>query len=217
MAKIVWDKAGERRGETGVDHGVLYLPDDTGKYSTGVAWNGLTAVNEEPTGAEPQAQYADNIKYLVLMSTEEWAGTIEAMYYPDEFEECDGSKELVPGVTIGQQNRKNFGFSYRTLVVDDIKGQNAGYKINIVYGCLAAPSSKNHSTVNDSPELTPFSWSVTSTPVDAGEGNKPTATLTVDSTEVPDTKITALEDILYGAGETEPRLPLPDEVATILT
>lgn len=217
MPKIEWDKTGEKRGETGVDHGVLYLAGALGAYTGGVAWNGLTAINEEPTGAEPQKQYADNIPYLTLMSAEEFAGTIEAFYYPDAFEACDGSKELVSGVTIDQQPRATFGLSYRSLIVDDISGQEAGFKIHMLYGLLAAPSSKNHTTVNDSPELTPFSWSVSSTPVPAGTGFRPTSKLTASSLDLSAAKMSTLLDLLYGTENTEARLPLPSEIITLLT
>lgn len=220
MAKLVWDQTGSRLYETGTDHGVLYPMRDevtttTDPYGPGVAWNGLTAVNESPSGAEPTALWADNIKYLNLMSAEEFAATIEAYTYPTEFEACDGSRALATGVTIGQQPRKMFGFCYRTLVGNDQKSNDYGYKIHLIYGCLASPSAKNYQTVNDSPEAITFSWEVSTTPVDV-TGFKPTATLVVDSTKTAAEKLKALEAVLYGGESTEPRLPLPDEVVTIL-
>lgn len=220
MAKLMWDQTGERLYETGTDHGVLYpakdtVTDATKPYDNGVAWNGLTAVNESPSGAEPTALWADNIKYLNLMSAETFACTIEAYTYPDEFEACDGSRNLATGVTIGQQPRKMFGFSYRTLIGNDIQSNDYGYKIHLVYGCLASPSAKNYQTVNDSPEAITFSWEVNTTPVDV-TGFKPTATLVIDSTKTDAAKMSAIEDILYGGESSEPRLPLPNEVVTIL-
>jgi hypothetical protein len=210
MTQLTWDAVGERRFETGVDHGVLYIPTD-GVYDLGVAWNGLTTVTESPSGAEAQPQYADNIKYLNLMSAEDFGATIEAFTYPSEFEQCDGSASPTPGVTIGQQTRKPFGFSYRTLVGNDTEGTDHGYKLHLVYGALAAPSEKARTTVNDSPEAVTFSWAVTTTPV-AVPGFKPSATLTIDSTEVDADALAALEAILYGTEGAEPRLPLPGEV-----
>ena len=217
MAALTWDKDGERLYETGTDRGVLYIPDETGAYATGVAWNGLTAVNESPTGAEPTAYWADNRKYLNLMSAEEFAATIEAYMYPDEFAACDGSAEIAKGVYIGQQTRKTFGFSYRTIVGNDILGNDYGYKIHLVYGALASPTEKAYATVNESPDLSPFSWSVSTTPVSV-PGFKPTAALTIDSTKVDPTELAAFEKILYGSdGETptEARLPLPAEIITL--
>ena len=214
MSKIVWDQTGERLYETGVNHGVLYIP-TSGIYSKGVAWNGLTAVTESPSGAEATALYADDIKYLNLMSTEEFACTIEAYTYPDEFAECDGSASLVAGVNIGQQPRKTFGLCYRTTVGNDTDSNAHGYKLHMVYGCLAAPSEKAYATINDSPEAITFSWEVSTTPVNV-TGHKPTALLTIDSTKADPTKLAALEDILYGKDQVEPRLPLPDEIATLM-
>lgn len=215
MAKLTWDATGERLYETGVDRGVLY-PITTGStYGTGVAWNGLTAVNESPSGAENNPQYADNIKYLDLTSAEEFGFTIEAFTYPVEFEECDGSAILVEGVTIGQQTRKTFGFSYRTLVGNDTEGTAHGYKIHLCYGCKASPSEKSRSTVNDSPEAVAFSWEVTTTPVNVS-GHQPTSHLIVDTTVADAEKVTALETKLYGDSSSgTPTLPTPDEVYTM--
>ena len=215
MSKIVWDQTGERLYETGVKQGVLYIP-TSGVYSKGVAWNGLTAVTESPSGAEATALYADDIKYLNLMSTEEFACTIEAYTYPDEFAECDGSASLVAGVNIGQQPRKTFGLCYRTTIGNDTESNAHGYKLHMVYGCLAAPSEKAYATINDSPEAITFSWEVSTTPVNV-TGHKPTALLTIDSTKADPTKLADLEKILYGDTDTEPRLPLPDEIASLMT
>ena len=214
MSKIVWDQTGERLYETGVKQGVLYIP-TSGVYTKGVAWNGLTAVTESPSGAEATALYADDIKYLNLMSAEEFACTIEAYTYPNEFAECDGSASLAMGVNIGQQPRKTFGLCYRTTVGNDTDGNAHGYKLHMVYGCLAAPSEKAYATINDSPEPITFSWEVSTTPVNV-TGHKPTALLTIDSTKADPTKLAALEKILYGDTDTEPRLPLPDEIATMM-
>ena len=218
MAKIVWDKTGERLYETGVKNGVLYVQEG-GAYPKGVAWNGLTAVTESPSGAEATPLYADDIKYLNLISTEEFGATIEAYTYPDEFAACDGSAALVDGVMIGQQARKTFGLCYRTTIGNDTNGNDYGYKLHIIYGALAAPSEKAYATINDSPEAITFSWEVTTTPVNV-TGAKPTASTTIDSTKADSTKLAALEDILYGKdGEpgNEPRLPLPDEIKTLMT
>lgn len=215
MAKIVWDETGKRLYETGVKQGVLYVQEN-GKYPKGVAWNGLTAVNETPSGAEPTPLYADDIKYLNLMSTEEFGGTIEAYTYPDEFAECNGEAELVPGAVIGQQPRKAFGLCYRTTLGNDTKGANHGYKLHLVYGALASVSEKAYSTINDSPEAITFSFEFTTTPVNVTGGN-PTAIVTIDSTKVNPEKLAELEKKLYGdeASDTA-SLPLPDEVASIL-
>lgn len=215
MSKLVWDKTGERLYETGVDHGVLYPIQTGGVYSKGVAWNGLSAVTESPSGAEASPFYADNIKYLNLMSAEEFGATIEAYMYPDEFAECDGSAEIATGVSIGQQARKVFGLSYRTLLGNDVDSNDYGYKLHLIYGALAAPSEKGYSTINDSPEPITLSWEITTTPINVA-GFKPTACVTIDSTKVDKTKLTALEAILYGSDSEEARLPLPDELITIL-
>lgn len=224
MSKLVWDKTGERTYETGVKNGVLYLKGSDGTYSNGVAWNGLTAVTESPSGAEPTPLYADDIKYLNLLSTEEFAATVEAYTYPDEFAECDGFASLTDGVTIGQQTRKQFGMCYKTTLGNDVDGNGYGYKLHMIYGCLAAPSEKAYATMNDSPEAITFSWEVSTTPVNVSD-HAPTATITIDSTKVDSSKLAALEVILYGKDPTtsggndgvNPRLPLPDEIATIMT
>lgn len=215
MSKIVWDKTGERFYETGVDRGVLYVQDDQGNYPKGVAWNGLIGVTESPTGAEPTPLYADNIKYLNLISVEEFEASIEAYTYPEEFEECDGSAELAPGITLGQQPRKAFGLCYRTKLGNDLEGDDYGYKLHLIYGAKAAPSEKGYETINDSPDAITFSWDITTTPVPV-TGFKPTASLVVDSTKVAPEKLAALEEILYGSEEEDARLPLPDEVLTII-
>lgn len=212
MPALVWDQVGERFYETGVDHGVLYLPDDTGVYVSGVAWNGLTSVSETPSGAESSAQYADNIKYLNLISAEEFGATLEAFTYPDEFADYDGLVTPVPGVVVGQQPRKMFGLSYRTRVGNDIEGDEHGYKLHLVYGCVASPSEKAYNTINDSPEAITFSWEVSTTPVPV-TGYKPTSLLVVDSRTVDAGALTELEDVLYG-GTLTARLPMPDEVIT---
>lgn len=215
MSKIVWDNVGERLYETGVRNGVLYVQDSSGTYPKGVAWNGLTAVTESPSGAEASPMYADDIKYLNLISAEEFGATIEAYMYPDEFKECNGEATLVKGVTIGQQKRKTFGFCYRTVVGNDVDGEDFGYKIHLIYGATAAPSEKAYATINDSPEAITFSWEVTTTPVTV-EGYKPTASLTIDSTQVTPEQLAAIEAILYGTEDAEARLPLPSEILTII-
>lgn len=215
---LVWDQVGTKQYETGVDHGVLFPWDSTKQtpgYGDGVAWSGLTGVTESPSGAEPNKIYADNIEYLNLISAEEFGATIEAYSYPDEFAECDGSAQLVAGVTIGQQPRKMFGFSYRTKIGNDISDE-AGYKIHLIYGAKAAPSERAYATVNDSPEAITFSWEISTTPV-AVAGFKPTAHVEIDSTKTDSSKLEAFKAILYGSGTTAARLPLPDEVKTLLT
>lgn len=216
MSKIVWDAIGEHTFETGVRNGVLYLKGVEGTYNTGVAWNGLISVSESPEGAEPTDLYADDIKYITLMSAENFKATIEAYTYPVEFEECDGSATIAKGVVIGQQTRKPFGLCYRTAIGNDTDGNEHGYKLHIVYGCQASPSEKQYSTINDSPDAITFSWEVSTTPVNVN-GKKPTATLIIDSTKADKAKLTALEAILYGSEEAEPRLPMPDEIATLMT
>lgn len=211
MSKLKWDQIGERIYETGLDHGVLYPVTKSGTYDKGVAWNGLSAVNESPSGAEANPVWADNIKYLNLISAEDFSATVEAYTYPPEFEECDGSAEIAPGVTIGQQSRKMFGMSYRTLIGNDVDGQDHGYKLHLIYGAQASPSEKNRATINDSPEAVSFSWELSTTPVDV-PGYKPTAHLAIDSTRTDATKMKALEDILYGSETAEPRLPMPEEI-----
>ena len=219
MAKLTWDDTGKRFYETGVKNGVLYPMGSNGSYAAGVAWNGLTAVTESPSGAEATPLYADDLKYLELMSNEEFGATIEAYTYPDEFAECDGSAEVAVGVKIGQQPRKTFGFCYRTTLGNDVKGNEYGYKLHIVYGCKAAPSEKAYATINDSPEAITFSWELTTTPVNV-TGHKPTAHLEIDSTKVDADKLAQLEAILYGAdGASDegvaPRIPLPDEIINL--
>lgn len=213
--KLSWDNSGERLYETGVKNGVLYVQ-NAGKYPKGVAWNGLTAVTESPSGAEATPLYADDIKYLELTSEEEFGGTIEAYTYPDEFAECDGSAELATGVKISQQKRKAFGLAYRTTIGNDEDGNDHGYKLHLVYGCKAAPSEKAYATINDSPEAITFSWEFTTTPV-AVTGHKPTAHIEIDSTKADPTCLAALEAKLFGTQTDDPQLPLPDEVKTLMT
>ena len=216
---LSWDNVGEHFYETGVRNGVIYLQNNDGTYGTGVAWNGLTAVTESPSGAEATAIFADDIKYLNLYSAEEFGATIEAYTYPDEFAECDGSASPATGMIVGQQPRKAFGFCYRTVLGNDVAGEAYGYKIHILYGCRVSPSERAYQTINDSPEAISFSWSVTTTPVDV-TGFKPTSIITVDSTKTTAAKLAALESILYGTGGQSPvaaRLPLPAAVITALT
>lgn len=215
MSKIVWDETGKRFYETGVNQGVLYLRDTNGAYINGVAWNGLTSVTESPSGAEATPLYADDTKYLNLMSAEEFGASIEAYTYPDEFAECDGSAEIVTGVVIGQQSRKTFGLCYRTALGNDVDGNSHGYKIHLIYGATASPSEKGYTTINDSPEAITFSWELTTTPVNV-KGHKPTASIVIDSTKATPEKLKALEDILYGTTDVEPRMPLPDEIVTLM-
>ena len=214
MAKLIWDKTGERFFETGVNKGVLYPQEASGTYPKGVAWNGLTAVTESPSGAEATPLYADNIKYLNLMSAEEFGATVEAYTYPDEFAVCNGEVALTEGVSIGQQTRTAFGMSYVTKIGNDINS-DLGYKIHLIYGALAAPSEKAYNTVNDSPEAISFSWELSTTPVEV-TGHKPTATIVVDSTKVSAEGLAALEAVLYGSESEEARLPLPDEVLSLV-
>jgi hypothetical protein len=216
MAELVWDDIGERFYETGINHGVLYVVDpQTGLYGDGVAWNGLISIAEKPSGAEPTPLYADNIKYLTLVSAEEFGATIEAYTYPDEFAECDGSYESSDGLFIGQQTRKKFGLVYKTLMGNDVSGNALGYKLHIIYGALAAPSEKSYSTINDSPEAITFSWEITTSPIEI-TGFLPAATLVIDSTKADATKLAALEDTLFGTYLTDPTLPSPDEIITAL-
>lgn len=215
MSKIVWDETGKRFYETGVNQGVLYLRDTNGAYINGVAWNGLTSVTESPSGAEATPLYADDTKYLNLMSAEEFGASIEAYTYPDEFAECDGSAEIANGVVIGQQSRKTFGLCYRTALGNDVDGNSHGYKIHLIYGATASPSEKGYTTINDSPEAITFSWELTTTPVNV-TGHKPTASIVIDSTKATAGKLKALEDILYGTDDVQPRMPLPDEIVTLM-
>lgn len=214
MGKLAWDASGERLYETGVQKGVIYPQNASGLYPLGVAWNGLTSVTESPSGAESSPIYADDTKYLNLISAEEFGATIEAYTYPDEFAVCDGSAELATGVVVGQQARKAFGLCYRTALGNDIEGADHGYKLHLIYGAMAAPSEKAYSTINDSPEAITFSWELTTVPV-AVTDLKPTACLTIDSTKVSEANLEALEDILYGTDVADPYLPLPDEVAAL--
>lgn len=217
MSKLVWDALGERYYETGVSKGVLYVTDDAGAYGDGVSWSGLTNVTQTPSGAEATALYADNIKYLNLMSEEDFSAKIEAYYYPDEFEECDGSKELVPGVSAGQQPRKSFGFSYQTIIGNDTKRNAYGYKIHLIYGCTAKPSERSNATVNESPEAVTLSWELSTVAAEiAMNGFKPSAKITIDSTKVAPAKLKVLEDLLYGTASAEASLPTPDAVAALI-
>lgn len=216
MAKLVWDAVGERAFETGVDHGVLYLPDAGGAYVSGVAWNGLTTVTEKPSGAAPNAQYADNMKYLNLVSSEEFAADIEAFTYPDEFAQFDGLALPTPGIAVGQQSRRSFGLCYRTLLGDDVNGDEAGHKLHLVYGCSAAPSQKAYQSINNSPAAIKFVWALTTTPV-AVPNLKPSSVITVDSTKVNATTLAALERILYGDVGVDPALPLPGTIISMFS
>lgn len=216
MSKLVWDNTGDRQYETGVKNCVLYPMGETGIYPKGVAWNGITAVTESPSGAESNPLYADDIKYLDLRSVEEFGGTIEAYMYPDEFAACDGSAEIADGVKIGQQKRKTFGLCYRTTLGNDTKGDDYGYKLHIVYGAVASPSERAYATINDSPEAMTMSWEFSTTPV-AVNGFRPTSHLEIDSTKVTPEKLAALEKVLYGDTDTEARLPLPDEIVTLMS
>lgn len=219
MAKLKWDQTGEKFYETGVKNGVLYLLNESGQYNTGVAWNGLTAVTESPSGAEATKLYADDTNYVSLYSAEVFGATVEAYTYPPEFEACDGTAQLTKGVTIGQQDRSTFGMCYRTTIGNDVAGNDYGYKLHLIYGAKASPSEKAYNTINDSPEAITFSWELTTTPVTVN-GFKPTASITIDSTKADPTKLAALEDILYGKdGEpgSEARLPLPDEIKTLMS
>lgn len=215
MSKLVWDATGTREYETGVKNGVLYVQSENGTYDTGVAWNGLISVTESPSGAEATPLYADDIKYLELYSAEEFGATIECYTYPEEFEACDGSVEISTGVIIGQQNRSSFGLCYRTTLGNDVKGNEYGYKLHLIYGCKAAPSEKAYSTINDSPEAITFSYEITTTPVQVS-GYKPTASLIIDSTKITPEKLALIESKLYGDTSTEASLPTPDEILEII-
>ena len=215
MAKLVFDAVGSRFFETGVKNGVLFVQGVNGEYENGVVWNGLTAVTESPSGAEATPLYADDMKYVVLYSTEEFGATIEAYTYPEEFEQCDGSAQLGKGVVIGQQQRKSFGLVYKTVIGNDVQGQDLGYKIHIIYGAKAAPSEKAFATINDSPEAVTFSWEVSTVPVPV-EGHRPTSTLVIDSTKVDAEKLAAIEAKLFGSESEESTLPLPNEIANML-
>ena len=214
MARLTWDNTGERLYETGVDHGVLYIPDGNGDYSDGVAWNGLTTVTESPSGAEATALYADNIKYLDLRSAEEFGATIEAFTFPDEFLQFDGVASPSPGVSVGQQARSTFGFCYRTNVGNDVDGSDYGYKLHLIYGATAAPSEKAYATINDSPEAITFSWEVATTPINAGGSLKATSQLIIDSTKVDSGDLDTLEDLLYGESG-DPQMPSPEDVIAL--
>lgn len=216
MTALVWDKVGSRFYETGVDRGVLYIPDAAGAYNSGFAWNGLTTVTEKPSGADANPQYADNIKYLNLVAAEQFGATIEAFTYPNEFAQCDGTAEPAPGVSVGQQTRKTFGLAFRTRLGNDIDGSDYGYKIHLIYGALAAPTEKAYATINDSPEALSFSWDVSTTPVDV-PGLKPTSQLVIDSTKVDAAKLSQLEATLYGTTGVDPRLPTPGDVIALFT
>ena len=216
MSKIIWDNIGEHLYETGVDHGVLYVQDASGAYPNGVAWNGLTAVTESPSGAESTPLYADNIKYLNLVSAEEFGATIEAYTYPAEFAECNGEATLAKGINLGQQTRKTFGMCYRTTMGNEIEGNAYGYKLHLIYGAQASPSEKAYATINDSPEAITFSWEVTTTPVPV-ENFKPTSYVVIDSKSIDADKLAALEAILYGDESTDARLPLPNEIAQLMS
>lgn len=217
MSKLVWDQIGEHIYETGTKNGVLYPMDSTGAYGKGVAWNGLTAVTESPSGADSNPIYADDIKYLDLRAVEDFGGTIEAYTYPDEFAPCDGSAHPIEGVTVGQQRRKPFGFCFRSAIGNDIDQDDHGYKLHLVYNATASPSERAYQTINDSPEAVTFSWEFTTTPIPMSGSYKPISNLTIDSTKVDATKLAALEDKLYGTATTEPTLPLPDEVVQTLS
>ena len=215
MAKIIFDQSGERFYETGVKNGVLFVQNENGEYGNGVAWNGLTAITESPSGAEATPLYADDIKYVELTSAEEFGATIEAYTYPEEFEACDGSASLVEGITIGQQDRVAFGLCYKTVLGNDVRGNDLGYKLHLIYGAKAAPSERAFQTINDSPEAITFSWEITTTPVNV-TGFKPTANLVIDSTKVDAAKLALIEEKLFGSESEEPTLPLPDEIVALM-
>lgn len=214
MARVVWNEVGKHYYETGVDRGMLY-PQNAGAYPKGVVWDGLISVSEKPSGAEATPFYAGNIKYLNLLSKEEFAATVEAFTYPDEFAECDGSAEMLPGVKLGQQPRKPFGMCYRTLIGNDTDNTNHGYYLHIIYGAYAAPSEKGYTTINESPDAITFSWELTTTPVSVAN-HEPTASVTIDSRTITAENLKKLEDVLYGSADKEPKLPLPDEIASLI-
>ena len=216
MAELKWDNPGERYYETGVKNCILYVQDAEGNYPKGVAWNGITAITESPSGAEPEPLYADDTKYLNLISNEEFGATIEAYTYPDEFAECDGTAELAEGIKLGQQPRKQFGLCYLTTLGNDLKKNDYGYKLHLVYGCTAAPSEKGYATINDSPEAITFSWEVSTTPVDV-PGFKPTAHIEIDSTKVKPEDLAKIKAKLWGSASEEATLPLPNEIKTLIT
>lgn len=215
MARLIWDQVGERLFETGVKNGVLYVQNNDGSYGNGVVWNGLTAVTESPSGAEETPLYADDVKYLTLRSAEQFGATVEAYTYPEEFEACDGSAQLVKGITIGQQARKAFGLCYRTSIGNDIQGQEFSYKLHLLYGCTVAPSEKSYSTINDSPEAITFSWELSTVPVPV-DGFKPTASLVIDSSKLEPGQIELLENALFGDEQNEAKLLLPNEIKALL-
>lgn len=215
MAKLIFNNVGERFFETGVKNGVLYVMGEDGTYEKGVVWNGLTGVTESPSGAETTPLYADDVKYVVIYAAEEFGATIEAYTYPEEFEQCDGSAAIAEGITVGQQTRKTFAFCYKTSLGNDTQGQDLGYKIHIIYGCKAAPSEKSYATINDSPEAVTFSWEISTVPVPV-EGHNPTATMVIDSTRVKAEKLRLIEEVLYGNEVEDARLPLPNELLTLI-
>lgn len=215
MSKLIWDASGEKNFETGIEQFALFPISAAGKYDHGVAWNGVTSVTESPSGGEATKLYADNINYATLYSAEAFGGTIEAYTYPDEFAECDGSAEMLTGITVGMQERSTFGFAYKTLMGNDTQGTKRGYKLHLVYGAKASPSEKNYQTVNDSPDAISFSWEFTTTPVPVS-GKKPTAIITIDSTKVSAAALAAIEDAIYGSTSKDAYLPLPDELTTLV-
>ena len=215
MARLIWDEVGQRFFETGVKNGVLYVQDNDGSYKNGVVWNGLTAVTESPSGAEETPLYADDVKYLTLRSAEQFGATIEAYTYPEEFEQCDGSATIATGVTIGQQARRAFGLCYRTVLGNDIQGQEFSYKLHLLYGCTVAPSEKSYSTINDNPEAITFSWELSTVPVPV-DGFSPTASLVIDASKVDEEKMQSLEDALFGDEQNEAKLLLPNEIMEML-
>lgn len=215
MAKLIFDEIGKRFYETGVREAVLFVQDDLGAYPKGVAWNGITAANESPSGAEANDQYADNIKYLSLMGAENFEGTIEAFHSPKEFDECDGRAEIAKGVSAHQQNRKSFGFAFKSIIGNDVKQNQYGEKLHLWYGCKASPSERSYATVNDSPEAANPSWAITSTPVNV-PGHRPTSVITIDSTQIDPAKWKAITDVVYGTDSTEAYLPDPAKIIALV-